>query len=306
MEHKLYAANLAESVTHEQLGELLSTAGTVVDVQVAIHPKSQKPTGGAMITLETDTPLEEVLNQFNGQEIDGRRLALTPAEPSFPLPKTTLEQDALAKEIAEKLEEKEIAPCRQILRVVRICGAGFARTILEETLKAEEAGGLMVLDGTRRRTKGGVFFYIGRGRMTYEVQGAIFPRGKKRRLAQKAMEQAEEREQKKAQGEKKPKGARKGPQQKKNEHTKAKPPRPAAEANAELGGEVTAAPPVDLDTLRSRLDELRLAHRQAQEDLSALQAQKGAKSMGTFSAIKQVFELQRQIDDLLKSYPQLK
>ena len=61
-----------------------------------------------------------------------------------------------------------------------------------------------------------------------------------------------------------------------------------------------------LDALRSRLDALRQAHRQAQEDLTALQANKGAKSVGTFSAIKQVFELQRQIDELLKSYPQLK
>ena len=63
---------------------------------------------------------------------------------------------------------------------------------------------------------------------------------------------------------------------------------------------------MDLDALRSRLDALRQAHRQAQEDLTALQVNKGAKSVGTFSAIKQVFELQRQIDELLKSYPQLK
>ena len=305
MEYKLYAANLAESVTHEQLRELLSTAGTVIDVQAAIHPKSQKPTGGAMITLESDTPLEDVLSQFNGLEIDGKRLALSPAVPSFPLPRITPEQEALAKEIAEKLEEKESAPCRQILRVVRICGMGFARTILEEALKLEEAGGLMVLDGSRRRTKGGVFFYVGRGRMTYEVQGAIFPRGKRRRLEQRAMEQAEERELRKARGEKKGKG--KGPQQKKNGRAKAKPPRQAPAASTEPGGEeVTAAPPVDLDALRSRLDALRQAHRQAQEDLTALQANKGAKSVGTFSAIKQVFELQRQIDELLKSYPQLK
>lgn len=302
MEHTFFVANLGPNITDEQLQAFFTPLGTILESKVMIHPQTEKPTGAGMVRIESEASSEEITNQLNGQLVEDRRIAVSPAKPSFPLPKPTQEQRDLAKEIAAQLGETETAPSRQILRLVQVCSCGFSRTILAEALELEAAGGLMVLDGTRRRTQGGVFFYLARGRMSYDAQGAIFPRRKekKKREAEKAARLAQQAEnaQKQPKGEKKAKASNKKDQSKPNHQSEAQ--------NAEPAGEtISGVPPADLEALRSQLDELRQAHHAAQANLTALQAQKG-KSMGTFSAIKQVVDLQRQIDELLRAYPQLK
>lgn len=301
MEHTFYAANLGPDATEEQVQAIFTPLGTVLETKMVIHPKTEQPAGAAVVKIETDATSDEITDQLNGQLFEGRRMAVSPANPSFPLPKPTKEQKSLAKEIAAQLGETETAPSRQILRLIQVCGCGFSRTILAEALETEAAGGLMVLDGTRRRTQGGVFFYLARGLMPYDAQVAVFPRRreKKKQEAEKAalLAQQGEAAQKQPAGEKKGKA----PNNKKNQTNHH-----AEKQNAEPAGEaVSDTPPVDLEAVRSQLDELRQAHHAAQANLTALQAQKG-KSMGTFTAIKQVVDLQRQIDDLLRAYPQLK
>jgi hypothetical protein len=47
--------------------------------------------------------------------------------------------------------------------------------LLAEVEKIEADGGLMTEDGTRRRTKGGVFFYLAKGKMPAEARQIVFP-----------------------------------------------------------------------------------------------------------------------------------
>lgn len=70
----------------------------------------------------------------------------------------------LANLIADRLGETEAEPRAQLERVVDICGAEFAQAVLDETLALEAGAGLAVADG-RRRTPGGVFFYLVRQRI---------------------------------------------------------------------------------------------------------------------------------------------
>ena len=63
-------------------------------------------------------------------------------------------------EIAAQLGETEPGPCKQLKRAVRILGTARVQAILDQTLETERAGGLMLPDGSRRRTPGGVFFYL--------------------------------------------------------------------------------------------------------------------------------------------------
>lgn len=320
MEHTFYVANLGPDINDEMVQAIFAPVGTILESKIVVHPKTEKPNGAAVVKIQTEATSQEITDQLNGQEVGGRHIAVSPAKPNYPLPKATQEQKDAAKEIAEALGETEEAPCRQILRLVRVCSSGFGRAILADALALEASGGLMVLDGTRRRTQGGVFFYLARGRMSYDSQGAIFPRrrDKKKRDAELAAAEAEKAAQQGTTGTtpkppaktgKKPKpGAKKKQAAPKGNHTAqpkaAQPPEPK---HTEPAGEaISDTPPVDLEALRSQLDELQQAHHQAQANLSALQAQKGAKSMGTFSAIKQVVDLQRQIDEMLKAYPQLK
>ena len=66
----------------------------------------------------------------------------------------------VATMIADRLGETVIGARVQIKRIVQVLGRSQARALLEETLRVEENGGIMVPDGSRRRTPGGVFFYL--------------------------------------------------------------------------------------------------------------------------------------------------
>ena len=65
--------------------------------------------------------------------------------------------------IASLLGEMEPEPRRQIARALRVLGTERVRALVDRTLEVEAAGGLMLPDGSRRRTPGGVFFHLVRG-----------------------------------------------------------------------------------------------------------------------------------------------
>jgi hypothetical protein len=62
--------------------------------------------------------------------------------------------------IAERLGETEQGPRDQIWRIIRALGRTQTVALLEETLRIEAAGGMMLADGSRRRSPGGVFFHL--------------------------------------------------------------------------------------------------------------------------------------------------
>jgi len=79
-----------------------------------------------------------------------------------------------AAEIAAQLGETEPEPQRQIRRAVRILGEERVRAVVAQTLEVEAAGGMMLPDGSRRRTPGGVFFYLLRGEVGQKEWYRVF------------------------------------------------------------------------------------------------------------------------------------
>ncbi len=67
------------------------------------------------------------------------------------------------KTIAEKLGEVEREPLKKLKAVVKILGPDQALALCEKALEVEQQGGMLTQDGTRRRSPGGVFFYLVRG-----------------------------------------------------------------------------------------------------------------------------------------------
>jgi hypothetical protein len=97
-------------------------------------------------------------------------------ETTSPAPELTPEQaDALVAEFAAILQENDPQPLGQIRRMVTFIGEGFVRKHLDNALKIEEEGGMMTVEGDRRRTIGGVFFYLVKGDMTLEQRAHVFP-----------------------------------------------------------------------------------------------------------------------------------
>src|SRR5574341_957375 len=80
------------------------------------------------------------------------------------------------QQIAAALGETHHGPVEQIERFVRLLGVEWAQTVLRETLAVEAQGGLMLPDGSGRRTVGGVFFYLARQHLTPEEAAIVFPR----------------------------------------------------------------------------------------------------------------------------------
>lgn len=91
------------------------------------------------------------------------------------VPKETQEDlEQTVAHIARALNEEEEQPVSTIRQVVTKFGAEFALKTLDDTLKVEEEGGMLVHDGTRKRTPGGVFFYLVRGRIPHKDTVALF------------------------------------------------------------------------------------------------------------------------------------
>jgi hypothetical protein len=84
------------------------------------------------------------------------------------------ETKALAATIAAQLGETEPTPLGEIQRIVHRLGAETALAFLAETQQLEAQGGLLLPDGSRRRTPGGVFFYLVKQRISKKERLKIF------------------------------------------------------------------------------------------------------------------------------------
>jgi len=81
----------------------------------------------------------------------------------------------VADDIADALGEKQYGPRKLVRAIVERCGERFSRQVLADTEEVMAAGGMLTQESDRLRTKGGVFFYLARGRMSDETRNAIFP-----------------------------------------------------------------------------------------------------------------------------------
>ena len=76
--------------------------------------------------------------------------------------------------IAKTLGEVGEIPISQIDAIVRVLGEEGARALLSDTLEVERNGGQLLVDGKGRRSPGGVFFQLARGRLSREEKREIF------------------------------------------------------------------------------------------------------------------------------------
>jgi hypothetical protein len=77
-------------------------------------------------------------------------------------PDVTIPEPFNASTIAEVLGEQDADPRRLIRNVLSVFGRFTTWRLLQKTLDVEAHGGLLVTDGSRRRTPGGTFFALAR------------------------------------------------------------------------------------------------------------------------------------------------
>jgi len=76
--------------------------------------------------------------------------------------------------IAKALGETDEVPLTQITGVVGALGEETSLKLLEETKAIEAKGGMMLPDGSRRRSPGGVFFFLSRQQLSVDDKHRIF------------------------------------------------------------------------------------------------------------------------------------
>jgi RNA recognition motif-containing protein len=78
---KLYAGNLDYSVTSDQLEELFSQLGKVVDAVVISDRYSGRSKGFGFVEMSTEDEAKKAIDELNGKEFKGRELVVNEARP---------------------------------------------------------------------------------------------------------------------------------------------------------------------------------------------------------------------------------
>ncbi len=78
---KLFVGNLSFKTTESALTELFSQYGTVSETFVALDRMTQRPRGFAFVTMSTAEEGQKAIDALNGQEFDGRTIAVNEARP---------------------------------------------------------------------------------------------------------------------------------------------------------------------------------------------------------------------------------
>lgn len=98
----------------------------------------------------------------------------TPQKTTAPLGEDKPRLKEVTQLIADQLGEQELGPWQTIHRSVRVVGVERALALLQRALAIEEAGGMMLPDESRRRTLGGVYFWLLRQEGSAEERRRIF------------------------------------------------------------------------------------------------------------------------------------
>lgn len=80
MTNKIFVGNLDFGVTDQQLRELLSEVGEVVDVHIPTDRESGRPRGFAFVRFANEEQAAKAVETLNGQDVAGRALRLDLAE----------------------------------------------------------------------------------------------------------------------------------------------------------------------------------------------------------------------------------
>lgn len=281
MKVQYYVCDLPPDCTDEQLSNLLQPHGAVTAIEWS-SPREGSDLRRAVATLETDVAPRRIIDRLNRQCVGAQPVVVTLAVPAKKFGTISNANRRRSQKIARMLAETESGPIGSLAKIIHICGIRFTLRMVKQAFAIEAAGGMMLPDGSRKRTIGGVFFYQARSYLSPAMHAYLFTFHKNNKTKKKAAAPA--------------------PQAEAQPDT----PKPGSPAGPEPPV-VAAAPSSDeaLIAARGQLAALREQRRDAQAKLDAVR--KGqAKTTGVFSLMKQVVDTQKAIDTLLAEHPALK
>ena len=80
MAARLFVGNLNYSTTSDELQELFSQAGEVIEISIPNDRNTGRPRGFAFVEMASAEEAAEVIEKFDGHELGGRTLRVNEAE----------------------------------------------------------------------------------------------------------------------------------------------------------------------------------------------------------------------------------
>jgi RNA recognition motif-containing protein len=175
----LYVANITQDVTEETLKELFEPFGDISEITFVHNERFNVP--AAHVTMSAEKAATKANQQLNGVEVNGLRLAVSYPDLDADVIERGLSKKArqTAEGICKTLGEDIRKPVRRIHTMVLLCGHAFVNAILEEAIELYNGEGMLTLDGSRKRSAGGVFFRLTLPRMAPPIYQIVHPRGGK-------------------------------------------------------------------------------------------------------------------------------
>ncbi|MCU0513651.1 MAG: hypothetical protein MUE40_13915 [Anaerolineae bacterium] len=173
MKRLIFVGNLPDTITEADLRDMLRPAGEVE--HITLEPAPLLDGCQAWVTMAAEKAATRARNSLNGHLVGGRHIAVTPPDLGE-RNRLNEKQQKVVEQIAATLGETEEVPLRQLNALVMLCGTNFAEALLQEALQVEAAAGLLTVAGDRRRTRGGVFFYLARHRIPKPIRAVIYNR----------------------------------------------------------------------------------------------------------------------------------
>lgn len=84
MAKKLYVGNLPYKTTQDDLSSMFSKVGAVASATVISDKFTGRSKGFGFVEFASDEDAEKAVKEFNGYEIDGRKLVVNEARPMVP------------------------------------------------------------------------------------------------------------------------------------------------------------------------------------------------------------------------------
>lgn len=84
MATKLFVGGLSWDTTEDSLRNFFSQHGTVVSAIIITDKFSGKSKGFGFVEMGSETEAKEAMEKLNGQDLDGRRIAINEARPQAP------------------------------------------------------------------------------------------------------------------------------------------------------------------------------------------------------------------------------
>jgi len=81
MNKNLFVGNLSYDATADQLRDLFTTAGTVVEAKVIYDRYTNRSRGFGFVEMATEAEAQEAIEKLNGQELVGRQIRVDEARP---------------------------------------------------------------------------------------------------------------------------------------------------------------------------------------------------------------------------------